>query len=141
MNKQWKDELYESAETPEQETSIDDFIKGMSPFVFIICFALLVIPHLISASENSPFYSVWAQLLNPVTMYVLPILGMLISATIGLPTRRQFFVSLTVSAFGITSMMTAFYFLHWAAALAAFFIVIIPASVWGFHRVMHHNVG
>jgi hypothetical protein len=43
---------------------------------------------------------------------------------------------MSVSVFGTVSMMTAFYFLPWAAALAAMFVVIIPVSVWIFNRVM-----
>ncbi|RCW64036.1 hypothetical protein DET61_11677 [Marinobacter nauticus] len=115
---------------------MNDLIKGMSPFAFMASLALLVIPHLVSVSESEPFYPVWDQLLNPMTMYVMPIFGLLVSAAFGLPTRRQFLAAMSVSVFGTVSMMTAFYFLPWAAALAAMFVVIIPVSVWIFNRVM-----
>ena len=125
-----------SVETQSYGAGMNDLIKGMSPFAFMTCLALLVILHLVSVSEGDPFYPVWDQLLNPMTMYVMPIFGLLVSAAFGLPTRRQFLAAMSVSVFGTVSMMTAFYFLPWAAALAAMFVVIIPVSVWIFNRVM-----
>lgn len=119
----------------EPDTGINAMIKGMSPLVFIACVALLIIPHLISVGENDPLDEVWNQILNPVTMYAIPLFGIIVSAAFGLPTLRQFLASTSASVFAMIGVLTTSYALGWPYSLIVLFAVIIPGSFWIFKIV------
>lgn len=128
-------------EEPKSTSDLNAMIKGMSPLVFVGCVALLIIPHFVSVAENDPFYKVWDQLLNPMTMYVIPLFGLLVSGAFGLPTLRQFFASMVTVIFGVTGTMAASYFLGWPYNIVLMFAGIIPLSVWIFKVVSNAGAG